>query len=266
MKFAASFSSIAIFACMLVVGEASPAQAQTLTLDNGDTLPAKTLPYFAKRPKLLGHLRKAEKVSFAVSKAPVPCPSLYYTAWGGASPESRSLKNCNANMAKTLTDYPSGVLQKCACKNAVVGKKIVDEDSVLNDKFYSIVKLYIKNASGELTTQRGFLEYEAPKLVVQSSRLLNQEFKEICKGSIEPSMGDGGFELNCFGGAMKASGLMAISGLFSKRHSVGSAVLESGEVFAFITDLNDEEIEDNYPGFPDRKKAEPTPQVQTSDR
>jgi len=153
-------------------------------------------------------------------------------------------------------NYPQPLMQSCGCKTVIENMRVVDELPLLNDKYRSTVKLYIKSPSGKIKTQRGFIEYEADELTQQDARILNQNNEEVCRGSLTFSLGDGSFDLSCFNGAIKARGIIELAGLFSKKHAVGSAVLDDGDVFAFVSGLNDGEIEDKYPGFPDRTKPE----------
>ncbi len=256
---------ITTIAVLMLVND-KPGGAQELQLSNGQFVSPESFPFLAKRPKAIGYLAKGQHMPFALAIPPAPCPTMYSSAWGGSAPHTRAINRCTANVSSALVDYPEELRRKCTCSNAIVDLKVIDDSRLNNDKFFSIVKLYIKNKSGQVSTQSGFLEYEVPELVKQKARLVNQDMEEVCTGSLTLSLGDGGFDLSCFGGSMDVRGIATLYGLFSKKHSVGSAVLDTGEVFAFVTGLNDAEIKDRYPKFPDIEKVDQNTNDSQTDR
>ena len=266
MLFTMKFTISTIILFLFVLGISGTSIAQELKLPSGKIVAAENFPYLAKRPNPVGFLKKGQGQAIALAVSKPPCPSYSFTGWGGSDPYSRSVAKCNAYVEKELIDYPAEIVKKCKCSNAVLDMRVIDETTLQNNNFYAILKVYIKNRLGKITTQRGFLEYEIDDLVKQDGRLINLNFEELCKGSLTFSLGDGSFDLNCFGGSIKARGIVEIVGLFSKKHAVGSAVLDNGEVFAFISGLNNEEIEDRYPGFPDVVKRKQSPGSDQSNR
>ncbi|OUR79599.1 hypothetical protein A9Q83_04165 [Alphaproteobacteria bacterium 46_93_T64] len=254
------YCSIIILLVATVFSEGNMANAQELELGDGGKINASELPFLFKRSKILDFVRNAETNSFALAVGAAPCSSYSYSSWGGTSPKKRSVEQCNAFLETWLIDYPQSVVKNCSCNIAILNKKIIDKPRLNNDQYYSILKLYISDASGKVNIHRGFLGYEVEELVNQEAHIYNQNFDEICKGNLDPSLGTGGFKLECFGASMKAEGVMTMKvGLFSKTHSVGNAVLDTGEKFGFITGLNDEDIKELYPSFPDPEPESNSP-------
>jgi len=227
------------------------AVAQELITPNGKKVSANNYPFLANRPNVRGYLNHGDTRPIALATTLKNCPTNSYTAWGGQKPHRRSVYKCNSKMDSLLHDYPSPIKNRCRCFNVIKDMRVLNETPLMNDKFRSIMKLFMKDSSGKIETERGFLEYEKDELTEQNVKLLNAEGSEVCTGSVNFSLGPGGFELRCFEGSVKMRGIAEVSGIFSKKHAVGSAVTDSGGVFAFISGLSDSEISKEYPGFPD---------------
>jgi hypothetical protein len=227
------------------------AVAQELITPNGKNVSANNYPFLANRPKVRGYLNHGDTHPIALATTLKNCPSYSYTAWSGQEPHRRSVYKCNSKIDRLLQDYPSAIKNRCRCFNVIEDMKVLNETPLMNGKFRVILKLFMKDSLEKITTERGFLEYEKDELTKQNVKILNAEGSEVCTGSINFSLGPGGFELWCFGGSVEVRGIAEVSVIFSKKHAVGSAVTDNGDVFAFISGLSDSEISNEYPGFPD---------------
>ena len=127
----------------------------------------------------------------------------------------------------------------------------IKEKWAKNHRKWVRISLWIKPKGGELSKVLGLIEYEKGSLGKQNGRILTEEGKEICKGGLVYKMGgDGAFNLNCFDGQMRAKGfLRLVTG--GNLHAYGSAAMDDGSVLAFVTNLSDDEVASNYPGFPE---------------
>ena len=198
-------------------------------------------------PASLNYLDRA----YGLASTPPNCPSYYAANWGGYRPESRALDSCSIGLIDILRDYDDDTKKKCECVIVLKDRNIKREDILKRKNKLATVKLFTKGKDGSLKTVRGFLEYERDALVGQKSRILNRNFEEICHGEMTFSIGEGGFDLSCYEGNVRAKGVLSISSFFKKIHAVGSGALDTGEVFAFVTRLNDDQIDFQYPNFPE---------------
>lgn len=236
---------------------ATSAWGLELKKPDGQGIDSNSFPFIKKRQKLQSALYDGQmNGSFGLAMSGGICVTNYLWAWGGDDPVSRSLSRCDRFLGKILLDYPKKIQSKCSCVSVIKDDNITRLD-ILEYPFYKqIIKLYFKSKSGRLETVRGFVEFETPSLSKQKIRVLNAEDHEVCAGEMELSTGDGSFSLSCpvFGEGSLAAGIATIkTGIFTKTHSTGSALISDGAVFAFITSLTDKEITEKYPNFPSDK-------------
>lgn len=238
----------AVFLPLLVTS----AWATDLKKSDGQTVDSKSFPFIKKRQNLQNYLENGEdRGSFGLAVSGRICLTSYSLSWGGVDPVSRSIDRCNKRLERNLVDYPKKVLSNCSCVSVIKDFDVVRGDILDYPYYKGILKIYVKSKAGKLETVRGFLEFEKPGLSEQKIRVFNGKNQEVCKGEMEFSIGDGSFNLSCFGESFKAAGISTVkTGLFTKTHSIGSALLSNGSVFAFITTFTDEEIAEEYPNFP----------------
>lgn len=225
--------------------------AVTLTLPTGEPVQSTKYPLVTET-KLAEFIANGEiEGSFAMVRPENKCLSYWHTAWGGENPKGRALERCNARVHKFLTNYTTKTKNKCKCVIVIENQNLLREGLLKYRLKRTVIKIYLKKKNVELNTVRGFLEYEKSQLENQNVRIFNEDLKEVCRGHMNFSLKDAPFDLLCLRGSKRLSGTVTIKrGALIKAHAIGSAILNDGSVFAFITRLNDQEIIDKYPNFP----------------
>ena len=241
---------IVVFAVSLV----GCVQGTTLVRPDGSSVSTSDLPMIGQHAKLPGYLAQHSEKRIGLAATPKNCPSSYAISWEGYDPYARSLNRCYGFIRNLLADYSAETLKKCDCVPVVRDHMILREDILLREKKIAPIKIYTKQKDGPITPIRGFLEFERDEVTRQKSRILNEKFEEICRGELNFSLGQGGFELSCFAGSVIAKGVLTMNDVATGFHAIGSGALDTGEVFAFITRLTDKEIDARYPGFPGKNQ------------
>ena len=239
--------SVSVFLIALLL--ASCVSDRTLVRQDGSEVRINDLPLVGQHEKLSCYLHDHGHKHLGLAATPLNCPSMYAINWGGSHPDLLARQRCSGAVRKMLADYDSNIFTQCDCVIVLRGRTILRDDIFYRPNKLAPIKFYIKPKNGKVEENRGFLEYERDALVPQKSRILNTKFEELCKGEMNFSLGEGSFDLDCFDGSTKAKGVLAMNGMFSKLHARGSGVFDTGEVFAFITRLNDREIRQQYPDF-----------------
>ena len=238
---------LTMLSCLIIAGcQTKPNSDMPLKTLSGGVVDLRDVP-------AIGLVRKDGASSAYVKRAffAVPRNELCPWQWSyGPTPSTTSV--CSNNVEKFFPGIEEHIDGGCDCIVAFTPNHElkVSENDYLSPYRHGPVTLLVENKSGDRKYIKGSIEFEKNGLGKQSVTIFNSTGAKACAGTVNfKLLGDGAFDLACFGNSVNATGVVALKNINKKdNHSIGSGLFSNGDKFAFVT-LTAPLAKEKYPEY-----------------